>query len=274
MNDDQLPMSAETASAYLDGELDATDRAAAAADPDTMAMVDTFAQVRAQLSRVVPVVDSTRTAAMAAALSEFDAIHAAATSPTPVAPAIVTSLLSHRRMRAYRLLTGVAAAAVIAVVGIAALNSSGRDSRFSSVADKAPAATAAAARLPALEALDTAAATEAAAGSTEIFAATADSAGLELPAIESATALAEYAAGIEVGRSTAAPAESPPSSHAAAQQSPSPAYPLPACLASNQLVLGTIIYQGVPAFAVRDTIDDTVRAIDVVDCRVLVSVDP
>ena len=40
MNNDELPMRAEMASAYVDGELDAADRDAAAADPEAMAMAD------------------------------------------------------------------------------------------------------------------------------------------------------------------------------------------------------------------------------------------
>ena len=74
MNNDELPMRAELASAYLDGELDAAERAAAAADPEAMAMADSFAAGPCRAwptSRRSPTTsDRLRSAA---ALAEFDA---------------------------------------------------------------------------------------------------------------------------------------------------------------------------------------------------------
>ena len=54
MNDEELPINAELASAYLDDELDAAERATAAADPDTMALVDSFAPGSRRLGEVEP----------------------------------------------------------------------------------------------------------------------------------------------------------------------------------------------------------------------------
>jgi len=56
MSDDQLPDRAEQASAYLDGELEAEDRAIVEHDADAMAMVDSFGRIRAELGREVMVV--------------------------------------------------------------------------------------------------------------------------------------------------------------------------------------------------------------------------
>jgi negative regulator of sigma E activity len=124
MSDDQLPDRAEQASAYLDGELDADQRAVVENDAGAVAMVDSFARIRAELSKAEPVDDAVRSAALAAALAEFDVRHE--TADPAAAAAVVTSLQS-RRHRTYRVLMGVAAAIVIAVVGVAALNSSKRN---------------------------------------------------------------------------------------------------------------------------------------------------
>ena len=105
-----------------------------------MAMVDSFGRIRSELSTFDPVdEDSVRSAAMAAALAEFDA-RADAAVALPAAAAVDLPLPS-RRHRGYRVLTGVAAAVVIAVVGIAALNSTKGNDENSS-AGVAPAATA------------------------------------------------------------------------------------------------------------------------------------
>ena len=58
MNDEELPINDELASAYLDDELDATERAAASANPEVMATVESFARVRSALSEIEPVAGS------------------------------------------------------------------------------------------------------------------------------------------------------------------------------------------------------------------------
>ena len=72
MNDDEVSVRAEAASAYLDGELDAAERASVAADPEAMALVETFTQLRNTLGELDPVADDVRAAAISAALAEFD----------------------------------------------------------------------------------------------------------------------------------------------------------------------------------------------------------
>jgi negative regulator of sigma E activity len=264
MNNDELPTNVELASAYLDGELDAAERATAANDAGTMALVDLFARIRAELGEIPPVVDSTRTAAMAAALSEFDAIRAAATMPEVAAvSANVTSLPRERRVRAYQLVTGLAAAAVIVVIGVAALASRGDDPGASPTAVQAPATTAApAAQLPSPKSLETAETAAAAGGSQVLAASAADSA---IPAIGTGEELTAYAASIDAERNTESPG--------APQAGSLDASALPDCLPPTDTVLGAISFQGTPALAVRDA-DGELQAVDATDCRVLFPVSP
>ena len=271
MNDEQLPINAELASAYLDGELDTADRAAAAGDPEVVALVESYRRVRALLGHVEPVVDSTRTAALAAALAEFDARQSAPDLAPATAAATVTSL-SSRRMRAYRVLTGVAAAAIVSVVAVAALNSS-RDNDDATSAIEASAGTEVLPDLkvaaPALAPADTAVAADSAAGSAETPA--YESTTIALPEIETADALREYAAAI-ANRTLAAPT-APPEATAAPADAADEAAPNPSCLTSDQSVIGSFMFQGTLAYAVRETSTGALRAIDAADCRVLIEVD-
>ncbi len=272
MNDDDLPINAELASAYLDGELDATERAAAAANPDVIAVVDAFARVRTALGEVAPVVDSTRTAAMAAALAEFDAIH---TTASPAAmPAAATSRvisLQSRRMRTYRVVTGVAAALVVGVVAVAALNSSDASDQSTSAIERtaAPAATDSPAEGAVPKAFESDDAGLAPAAG-DVF---AESAAAEPPAVDSAQELAQYASSLELAASTAAPPADTPTTGsrvlAAADTSAGVAGAQPSCITSDQVVLGAIVFQGTSAYAVRNTANDSIQAIDAGNCRVL-----
>jgi hypothetical protein len=267
MNDEELSIRAEQASAYLDGELDVVARASAAADSDIMAMVDSFTRVRAELSDVEPVVDSTRTAAMAAALAEFDARQSAADAALAPAAAKVTSL-SSRRMRAYRVVTGVAAAAVVGVLAVAALNSNGADDEMSSAAVETSVAPEAP---PTLKVAGDAAGGAAPAG-TVTAAESADTPSMEsvaLPEIDTADALREYAAAVEnrTFAATAAPSETAAPADAATQEATAPS---PTCLGSDQSFIGPIMFQGKFAYAVRNTSNGALRAIDAADCHVLI----
>ncbi|MEP7203937.1 MAG: hypothetical protein ABI894_15105 [Ilumatobacteraceae bacterium] len=271
MNDEQLPISAELASAYLDGELDAAERATAVADADVMAMVDSFTQVRALLGDVAPVVDSTRTAAMAGALAEFDTVR----SPQhgAVGTATVTPLNS-RRVRAYRVLTGVAAAAVVGVVAVAAFNSTGSDNKSSSAVE---ATEAPAEGLPKVAA-DAAGAPPAdnAAGSDTSARSGAnpslEAATTPLPEIDTAAALKEYAAAVENLTFAAAGTQTDSTTAPGAATQAAPAAANPTCLTSDQSVIGTIMFQSTLAYAVRDVSTGVLRAVDSTDCHVLIEV--
>jgi hypothetical protein len=291
MSNEELPLSAEVASAYLDGELDSTERAAASADPEVMAEVESFARVRAALGEIDPVVASTKTAAIAAALAEFDAIHSASSSPigreaADVAAATNVVSLQSRRMRTYRVLSRVAAVVVVGAVVVTALNASRGDDKDSATsASEVPAA----AELPLTKAAGateaaTEAATDAAPAATEAPAATtaaasdsgaeADSGAAAVPVIDTTEALEEFAADVESAR-TAAESSQPLDAEAPPQYgNPAPGGYAPAsCLSADQDVLGSILFQGTPAFAVRDTATGDLQAVDAGDCRVLVAVE-
>jgi hypothetical protein len=267
MSNEDLPLNAELASAYLDDELDETARAAAAADPNIMAIVEPFAQVRAMLGDVGPGVASTKTAAIAAALAEFDVLHAAAPAATI---ATVTSLQS-RRLRAYRVMTGVAAAAIIGVVAIAAIGStSGGDSTASTGTELAAVAPS---DLPDLKSADNATAAAATAAPSDAGLST-ESAAADVPAIDTPEALQQYATNFDSARTTAAGSEP-----AATDSAPQLAVPAPAagggdaaasCLTSDQLVLGSVFSLGRSAIAVRNTSTGALQTLDAADCQVLI----
>jgi len=105
MNDDQYLL----ASAYLDGELTADQRALAEADPDVMSEVDNLLALRAQLRSIEPPSDSAREAAIGAAMDAFNSIAAARTVPPVDA---VTRTVEFRRRPSYARYLGVAAALV------------------------------------------------------------------------------------------------------------------------------------------------------------------
>ena len=267
MSNEDLPQSAESASAYLDGELAASERADAAADSEVMATVESFTRLRAVLSDVSPAADDIKAAALAAALAEFDALRAPATrTATPVAAATVISLHS-RRLRVYRAAMGVAAAAVV-VVAIAALGSNGEDAKSSSSATQPPVAAAEA--LPQLKvAADTAApaATAAAAGDGS-----PQSSEATLPAIDSPAELQQFAASAASGDLAAATSPAPAGTAApAVAEAPASGgtFSQLACINSDQVVLGDISYQGTPAYAVRNIATGALQALDAIDCRVL-----
>ena len=276
MNDEELPIHDELASAYIDDELDPDERAAASADPEVMATVESFARVRSALGEIDPSDGNARDAAVAAALAEFDARHVAVSAA--VRPATVTSLQSRRRT--YRALTSVAAAVAVLAIGIVAVNGTrgGDDKSSSEVAlNAAPAGTIAPSEAPAVKA---AAATGAAAGTAAPSAAetvaaasragdaTAGATAAAPPRVDTKDALVQYAARIE---GVAAPSPQSPTTTVQADGSFGSA-PVP-CLTSHQEVLGgPITVKGTPAVAVRDRSNGALQAIDTTDCVVLLEV--
>ena len=275
MNDEELPLNDELASAYLDDELDPAERATASADPDVMATVESFARVRSALGEFGPVDGSAKNAALAAALVEFDTRQIAVTAAVPVAT--VTSLQSRRRV--YRVLTSVAAAVAILAIGVAAINGGrGEDNKTSAVrVESAPAGTVSPAEAPGLKvaAADSSAAAGTAAPSAANTIAAASVAGGATvdvasapPQVDTQKALVDYAASIE---HVASPT---PQYGTTTVQTAGPfdAAPVP-CMTSRQVVLGgPIIVNGTFAFAVRDTSNGALLAIDASDCTVLLEV--
>lgn len=271
MNDDELPPRAEMASAYLDGELDTAERASVSADADAMAMVEAFAQVRSALGRLDPANDDIKASAISAALAQFDAVQLSTTRiPANVASTVTT--LHRRRVRAYRVLTGLAAAAVVLVVAIAALNASkGSDIKSSASATEPPAAADTQTGAPVLKAASAPAGT-AVPGPTE--------AAPFVPAVNNSNDLARYAASL--ARDAAAPAATSAAASGAyggatpAASTPGLATEVPpaTCLSPSDAVLGPISVLGTPAFAVRDTATGAVRAIAASNCQVLITTTP
>jgi len=280
MSNHDLPQSAELASAYLDGELEGPERAAAAADPAVMATVESLARVRAALGTVAAVDHTAKTTAIAAALAEFDAMRSAGTAAVPreattTAPAAVVSLQS-RRHRAYRVVSGAAAAAIVAVVAVSALNANRGSDDSSSSATEAP-AIASAGTSPDLKAVaeDAGATMEAAPDATDAAAAGSADSSASVPVIDTPQALTDYAETMEIAATTAAPAgtAAPAATMAAAapsaQAPPSAGYAAVTCLSSDQVVIGSIIYKGTAALAVHNYTAGVLQAVAVTNCRVL-----
>lgn len=130
MNDDLTP-DLEHASAQLDGNLGATERAPGEATPDVAALVQMLAGLRTELADVPAPPDARREQAIAAALAEFDLLAASPADSglehAAAASAGGATVLSFFRRKA-PVLMGAAAAVVLAgVVGIAALGGRGSD---------------------------------------------------------------------------------------------------------------------------------------------------
>ena len=280
MNDEELPINDELASAYLDDVLDPAGRAIASADPDVMATVESFARVRAALGEVAPVAGSAKNAALAAALAEFETRRVAPVAADAPA-ATVTSLRSRRRT--YRALTSVAAAVAILAIGIAAINGArGNDSSNSSADRPSSAATdtiSLSAKAPGLTpGLKVSASTAAAGGTAAPSAAgtlAASTAGGDATAsatvaplqIDTKAALAEYAASIE-GIASPTPQSPTTTVRAGGAFVSTPVR----CLTSSQVVIGgPITVNGTLAYAVRDTSSGALQAIDAADCSVLLN---
>jgi hypothetical protein len=274
MSNDDLSPDEELASAYLDGDIDEARRAAVSADANVISAVDSFSRVRALLGDVQPVDETTRNAAIQAALDAFDATQAESPgAPLATAPPVIS--LRRRRERMYRAVTGVAAALVVGFVAISAVNSSHDNNDGSASTATELSASASGPELKAADdaaggaaAATVAAASEAALGdaaSTQIAAASG------VPTIDTPSALAEFAASIDSGAAPLAAPEGPTGSELATSAQPPTGgrYEAVPCLSSDQTVLGPIVYQGSPALAVRDTTTRALQAIDSIDCHVL-----
>lgn len=272
MSHDELPLRAEVASAYLDGELEPDERAAAAADPETMALVDSLSVLRNALADVDPAAVSSRTTAIAAALAEFDARRE--TDLDVPAPVRAPVTLFRRRERIYRFALGAAAAAVVLIVALAVVNSGGTSDLESSSAtppaESAQSPDSSRKSAPAATEAPSILATEAAGG----------------PEIDSPEALRQYAAATSaMDATTAMPATAGGSSATtplvptttiatAGTAAPGRTTDSLPCMASNDLFLGDITVLGEPAYAARDLTTGKIKAIAAADCRVLFTVAP
>jgi negative regulator of sigma E activity len=117
-DDDDLTELILRASAYLDGELDAGERALAEADPAVMAEVEALRSLQDEIRDVEPPRADTREAAITAALAEFDALQPA-TAPAAAAGPGAGRVVPFRPRPSYtRWLTAAAAVVAVGLVGV------------------------------------------------------------------------------------------------------------------------------------------------------------
>lgn len=295
--DDEPNPQHELASAYLDGEASADERARVESSAVLRSMVDSFARIRDELADAPPAPTAARDAAFAAAFAAFDARTGSETTAATVAPAAAAAPavapvipLSPRRRWAGPLLSAAAAVLLVGVVGVALINRGGSDSKSSSATD-APA------DLEMSAAADTQSAPQAAAPASTIGSITGGGQvatiidtpeqlqALPLPdALTTAPAFATTAAATTVAPAqtadTAAASETTAAGSASEDTTSgdsakvaggAPATGALACLTDQQVYLGDIMYQGTFAIAARDTVTGVTQAITD-DCTVLASV--
>lgn len=257
MNDFDLDPIHELASAYLDGELSADERARAEASAEVQAAVASLAALRTALADVTPAKDSAREAALAAAFAEFD-------SPTdaPVVP------IRSRRRWSTRVMTAAAAVVLVGIVGVGAFGSrggdkasttGGADERLSDMATKAD--------------------QESAGGSPgEAPPSTIGSVftgGDVAVAIDSPEDLRALAPPTDGDSTYSVPGDTlvPITSTVEMTAAPTAMRPALDCLTEQQVFLADIVYDGQYAIAARDTGTGVTVAIDD-ECNVLASVNP
>lgn len=131
LSPDHEQASALLASAYVDGQATAQERAQVEASPELLALVQTYRTIRTSMRAVAPPSAQARDAALAAALATFDGLGVedvvAATAPertgvaagAPVAPPRPNVVSIERRRRWNQVLVAAAAVAIVGVAGVA-----------------------------------------------------------------------------------------------------------------------------------------------------------
>ena len=251
-------------------------------DPDAPSD-DVWQPIRASLREVAVPTDA-REGAIAAALAEFDALHAVPVAAAAAAvPAGDIVSLDARRQRRYRWLTGAAAAVVVLAVGGIVAGNIGRSNDDSTNVAIEPASA------PAAESADAGQfeAAPKAAAETGVMTATAETmapgGGDTIAVTEStAAAAAESTTPPTIGSidgaaspSAAPPVESPDQlvEYAATVPAASRQAPTNACLPPEVEVLGEVVYRQQQAIVVRAPTGQ-ISAIDRLTCAVLITVDP
>lgn len=254
-------------------------------DPDAPSD-DVWQPIRASLREVAVPTDA-REGAIAAALAEFDALHAVPAAAAAAAAAAVPAgdivSLDARRQRRYRWLAGAAAAVVVLAVGGIVAGNIGRSNDDSTNVAIEPASA------PAAESADAGQfeAAPKAAAETGVMTATAETmapgGGDTIAVTEStAAAAAESTTPPTIGSidgaaspSAAPPVESPDQLAAFAATAPATARlaPTTACLPPEVEVLGEVVYRQQQAIVVRAPTGQ-ISAIDRLTCAVLITVDP
>ena len=272
MNDGDLDPPHQLASAYLDDDITSAERVRVEASPELVSLVESFRQIRAGLCDVPAPSATTREAAFAAALLEFDGLSspgdAASMGSDSAAPPVVS--LAERRRWPIAVLSVAAAVVLVGVVGIAALSGRGDDDKSSSATDAASQQMASSAG----EAADTPAPMSTIGSITGAGAQVSMQIDTpeQLLALQAPSDVAldrpPEATGAATADSTVA--DQGDSKRAASNFSSSPAI---SCLAPQQIFLADIQYRGVFGIAARDTGTGVTQAI-AEDCTVLVAVGP
>ncbi|MCE9621079.1 MAG: hypothetical protein K8R99_01905 [Actinomycetia bacterium] len=249
------------ASAYLDGDVTAAERARVDGSPELLALVASMRHAVSLIAAVTPPPDAGREAALAAALAEFDT----RTNGNLNSTSNVISLDSHRRWPA-AVLTAAAAVVLVGVVGISVL----RDT-----SDHKSESAALATDDEATKRSDTGVADGAVAGAQPTGGADevilqSSVATLEIDDPQDLLTLAPpapYADTAPVADTTGIAAETATS----AERLDSYNVDALACMTDTQVFLADISYRGMLAIAVRDTVTGVTEAIDS-NCRVLARV--
>lgn len=254
MTPNDLTLEQALASAYLDGDVTAAERAQVEASAELQAMVAALRGTSTLIATVAAPSEATREAGIAAALAAFDGLSAHN----------VVSLDSRRRWPS-RVLTAAAAVLLVGVVGASVLRNDSSDTKASVAPDGKRSETGVAE--------DAAGSAEPASADNEVVLATS-AALLEISDPQDLLSLSVP---------TAPPADTSPvadtTAGGAGESTPAPArldsYNVDAlaCLSETQLFLADISYRGMVAIAVRDTVTGVTEAIDG-NCTVLARVNP
>lgn len=271
------------ASAYLDDDVDADERARLEASPSLLALVATLRRLRISLADVPAPLPASQDVAVAAALAEFDAIVARPAA----AAAIAGNVVAMPRARWSRVLTAAAAALIIGVVGVAVLNATGGGSSnsTSSKGGTGPGVVPAAGGT----------ATDSAEGVTASTIGSIDGGADALPRYDQPDELRTLPDALSPSPGDVTGVESTSrdfhttqdSSNGATQGTGVPTaantpgqpligqlvFPFHCPLTGGQVFIAEISWRGTPAAAVRDTVTGVTQAIDL-QCNVLVSVPP
>ncbi|MFT3852045.1 MAG: hypothetical protein QM733_04815 [Ilumatobacteraceae bacterium] len=269
------------ASAYVDGDVDANERATVEGDPHLLDLVARLGGVRTALAAPFLVAETVRTAAIAAALDRAQSDIQTRLVAGDAGDATVLSLSAHGR-RTRRWLGRAAAAAVVAVlVGVAVTD---RSSDEGSGATSKASATTIAAGFGQSEAATAAGA----AGSAEAAAPVAPTAtvGTAITTGGAATAPRQDTTGappvaiddpeqlldLPVAERTTAGASSTTTASASTSAGTSPGASTPSCVDPDETLLAVITYRGTTTIATLDAPAHVRRAKATADCTILAEV--
>ncbi len=246
MNDNDMTPEHELASAYLDGDVTAVERARVEATPELRALVASMREASTMIAAVPVVSEAVRNAAIASALGEFN----------------VVSLDSHRRWP-NKVLAAAAAVVLLGVVGVSVLQNTSDDKSETASREVEP-------KFDANTADDAASAgVPETAGGEAVVSMTApiviDNPQQLLALTVPSPPAADDGGGPTGSETTDAPADT--------QRVESYNLEALACMNDDQVFLADIYYQGALAIAVRDTVTGVTQAIDS-NCTVLASVTP